>query len=129
MFNFKKKSLSEEAQLIQDIAINYATNKEVRKLISPISDDCILIDDKNQITVYISDGEIILANHTYLYKKVFNLSFTDSLKKRIKRFLEEEIQTFKKTLLKNEVNLLDKVRSLTKKEHTPIIIKHNFKSS
>lgn len=129
MFNFKKKPLSEEAQLIVDIAVNYATNKDVRKLISPMSDDCFLIDDKNQISVCISDGEIILANHTYLYKKVFNISFTDSLKKQVKKFLEEEMQALKKSLLKNEVNLLDKVKNLSKKEQTPIIIKHNFKSS
>lgn len=128
MFNFKKKTLSEEAQLIQDIAVNFATNKAIRKLISPISDDCFLIDDKNQITVCISDGEIILANHTYLYKKMFNISFTDSLKKRIKQHLESEMQQLKKTLLNNEINLLDKVKAYSKKEQKALIINHNFKS-
>lgn len=129
MFNFKKKALSEDAQLIHDIAVNYATNKDIRKLISPISDDCFLIDDKNQITVCIGDGEIILANHTYLYKKAFNLSFTDALKKSVRQFLEQEMQTLKKTLLKNEINLLDKIKVLSNKEQKPIILRPNFKSS
>ncbi len=129
MFNFKKKKIAEDAQLIIDIVNNYASNSSIKKMISPISDEYFLLDKKNRISICIGDSVVTFSNHVYLYKKSFNLSFTDSLKKTIKLKMEEEMQILKKSLFKNEINLLDKINGLSIQKEKPLIIRHNFKSS
>ncbi|PIA78594.1 hypothetical protein BFR04_03410 [Gaetbulibacter sp. 4G1] len=129
MFSFKKKAMKEDAKFIIDIVSNYSSNESIKKLISPISDEYFLIDRKNKISICISDGEVTLSNHTFLYKKLFNLSFTDRLKKQIKEHMEQEMQLLKQSLFKNETELLSKILTITNKKTKPVIIKHNFKSS
>lgn len=129
MFTFKKKTIKEDAKFVIDIVSNYSSEKTIKKLISPISDEYFLIDDKNKISICISDGEVTLSNHTFLYKKLFNLAFTDKLKKQIKENMEQEMQLLKQTLFKNETELLSKILDLSTKKTKPVIIKHNFKSS
>ncbi|WP_298238612.1 hypothetical protein [uncultured Algibacter sp.] len=128
MFTFKKKPLKEDAQYIVDIVNNFSKNKEIKKLISPISDEYYLIDEKNKVAVSISDEEVILSNHIFLYKKVFNLSFTDKLKKQIRENMEEEMQLLKKSLFKNETNLLSNILKLSTDEKVPLVIKPVFKA-
>ena len=129
MFTFKKKAIKEDAQFIIDITSNYSSNKDIKKLISPISDEYFLIDDKNDVSICVSDGEVTLSNHTFLYKKLFNLSFTDMLKKQIKENMEKEMQALKKSLFKNETELLSKVLNLSIKRNRSHIITPNFKTS
>lgn len=129
MFNFKKKKIAEDAQLIIDTVNNYASNSSIKKMISPISDEYFLLDKKNRISICIGDSVVTFSNHVYLYKKSFNLSFTDTLKKTIKLKMEEEMQILKKSLFKNEINLLDKINGLSIQKEKPLIIRHNFKSS
>ncbi len=121
--------MKEDAKFIIDIVSNYSSNASIKKLISPISDEYFLIDRKNKISICISDGEITLSNHTFLYKKLFNLSFTDRLKKQIKEHMEQEMQLLKQSLFKNETELLSKILTFSDKKEKPVIIKHNFKSS
>lgn len=127
MFTFKEKKLPEHAQYIMDIVTVYAEKKGIKKSISPISDEYFLIDDKNEIYICIEDGKVTISNHTFLYKKIFTLSFTDSLKKVVKESIENEMQTLKKSLFKNETELLGKVLDLAGSEHKPLVITHNFK--
>ena len=129
MFNFKKKPLSEDAQYIKDIVISNSENDNIKKMISPISDEYFLIDNENQISICISDGKIVFSNHVFLYEKTFNLSFTDSLKKLVKENMEIEMQDLKKSLFKNETALLSKVLRLANKPEFPLIINHNFKKT
>ncbi len=129
MFLFKKKAMKEDAKFIIDIVSNYSSNESIKKLISPISDEYFLIDRKNKVSICISDGEVTLSNHTFLYKKLFNLSFTDMLKKQIKEHMEQEMQLLKQSLFKNETELLSKILTFSNKKAKPVIIKHNFKSS
>ncbi len=129
MFNFKKKEIAEDAKLIIDIVNNFSGDSSIKKLVSPISEDYFLLDEKNQVAICIADGEITFSNHVYMYKNTFNLSFTDGLKKKIKQQMEKEMQELKAQLFRNEVNLLDKINGLSAKEKTPIILRPNFKSS
>ncbi|MDO5978422.1 hypothetical protein [Flavivirga spongiicola] len=129
MFTFKKKAIKEDAKFIIDIVSNYSNDESIKKLISPISDEYFLIDDKNKISICISDGEVTLSNHAFLYKKLFNLSLTDRLKKQIKEAMEQEMQFLKESLFKNETELLSKILNLSTKKNNPYIIKPNFKTS
>ena len=129
MFSFKKKKMAEDAKLIIDIVNNYASNNSIKKMISPISDEYFLLDKRNRVSICIGDSMVTFSNHIYMYKKSFNLSFTDTLKKNIKLKMEEEMQALKQSLFKNEMNLLDKINSLSIEKEKPLIIRHNFKSS
>ena len=129
MFTFKKKPIKEDAKFIIDIVSNYSDDESIKKLISPISDEYFLIDDKNKISICISDGKVTLSNHTFLYKKLFGLSFTDRLKKQIRKAMEQEMQLLKESLFKNETDLLSKILNLSTKKNNPYIIKPNFKTS
>ncbi|OBQ57301.1 hypothetical protein VQ01_02160 [Tamlana sp. s12] len=129
MFNFESKATREDCKFIIDIINNYSEDQSIKKLISPISDEYYLLDEKNQVSICIADDEIILANHIYLYKKAFNLAFTSDLKKIIKRQMEKEMQDLKKTLFKNEINLLDKILKLSARKKKALTITPNLKSS
>lgn len=127
MFRFKKKTIEKDAQYVFDIVEKYSNDKKIKKYISQISDEYFLVDDINKISVCIDDGIVTIANHDFLYKKVFSVSFTDKLKKNLKKSMEAEIQFLKKTLFNNETDLLTKILELpTVKEITPVI-SHNFK--
>ncbi|MBZ0326702.1 MAG: hypothetical protein K8F54_03795 [Altibacter sp.] len=129
MFTFKKKAVEKDVQYIIDIIANYTSKKDIKKFISPISDEYFLIDDENQIYLCIGNGEVTFSNHVFLYKKTFSLSFTEKLKKQIKNSIEEEMQLLKKSLFKNETQLLSKVLRIAEKEMNSSVITHNFKYS
>ncbi|WP_282123200.1 hypothetical protein [Algibacter mikhailovii] len=129
MFNFGKKTTGEDSQCIVEIINNYSEDSSIKKLISPISDEYYLLDEENQVSICISDNEVILSNHVYLYKKSFNLSFTEDLKKQVKEHMEKEMQALKKTLFNNEINLLEKIKGLSEQRKNSLTIKHNLISS
>lgn len=85
---------------------------DVKKLISPISNEYIFEDDERKIAILIGDGNIHISNHDFHYTKNFNINFTDKLKKKIRIKIEEERQELKKVLFKNEVDLLQKIKDL-----------------
>lgn len=116
MFSLKKKPLTEDAQHIIDIVEEYSNKKDIKKLISPISDEYFLIDSENEISICIGDEHVTLSNHVFLYKKDFNLDFTDKLKKTVKENIEEEMQLLKESLFNNETNLLSNVLKLAHKK-------------
>lgn len=126
MFTFKKRSLPEDAQYVKDIIVQYSERESIKKLISPISDEYFIIDEANQIFICITDDKVTISNHTFLYKKFFNLSFTEELKKTVRESMEKEMQVLKKSLFKNETELLSKVFEIAGNEKVPQIIKHNF---
>ena len=128
MFNFEKRT-SDDCRFIIDIINNYSEDKSIKKLISPISDEYYLLDDENQVSICIGDNEVILSNHVYLYKKSFNLSFTESLKTQVKGHMEREMQELKRTLFNNEINLLEKIKHISEQNKKTLTIKHNLISS
>lgn len=129
MFNLKKKKLSEDAQYILDIVSKYSEKNDVKKLISPISEEYFLIDESNQIYICVGNGKVVFSNHVFLYEKNFSLSFTDSIKKKIKACMEQEMQALKKSLFKNETELLDKVLSMAEGKNKSQVIRPKFQGS
>ena len=128
MFGFKKKVLPEDAQYVLDIVSKYSSSREIKKLISPISDEYFLIDDDNEVSLCISNENVMISNHKFLYRKAFNIAFTDRLKKLVRENMELEMQVLKKSLFENETHLLSKISTLATKKDAPQIIKPNFKS-
>ncbi|MCX2679683.1 hypothetical protein OOZ15_07000 [Galbibacter sp. EGI 63066] len=109
MFGFKKVELTKDEKHIQDIVSKYAENDAVKKMISPISDEYYLIDNDKEISLCIEDGKVTLSNHKFLYEKHFRLSFTENLKKQMRQSMENEMQELKKSLFKNETDLLSMI--------------------
>ena len=128
MFTFKKKPLKEDAQYIIDIVNNFSKNETIKKIVSPISDEYFLLDEKDEISICIKNEEVILSNHVFLFKKMFNLSFTDNLKKQVRENMEEEIQQLKKSLFRNETTLLSNILKLSSDEKVPLVIRPMFKA-
>src|SRR5690606_16932191 len=116
MFGFKKKQLPEDAKYVMDIIHKYAEKDTAKKLISPISDEYFIIDEENQIFICIEDDKVTISNHTFLYKKFFNLSVTTEFKKAVRESIEREMQELKKSLFKNETELLQKVFEMAENE-------------
>ncbi len=128
MFLFKKKELTEDAQYVKDIIVLYSEKESIKKLISPISNEFFIIDENNQIYICISDGKVTISNHIFLYKKLFNFSFTEELKKIVRKSMEQEMQSLKKSLFKNETQLLSKVFEVASDVKASSIIKPDFSS-
>lgn len=104
MFGFKKKQLPEDAKYVMDIIHKYAEKDTAKKLISPISDEYFIIDEENQIFICIEDDKVTISNHTFLYKKFFNLSVTTEFKKAVRESIEREMQELKNRFLKTKLN-------------------------
>ncbi|MBC9797535.1 hypothetical protein [Sinomicrobium weinanense] len=128
MFGFKKRELTEDEKYIKEIVLYFSEKESVKKLISPISDEYFLMDDENQIYICLGNGRFSLSNHKFLYEKIFNLSFTEELKKQVRHSMEAEMQALKKSLFKNETNLLHKVLNLVNNARKAQIISPNFKN-
>lgn len=130
MFLLKKKPLGEDDQYVIEIIDKFSRNGEIKKMISPLSDEYYLLDEKNKISVCISNEEVIISNHVFLYKKQFNLSFTDRLKKQVREHIEEDMQKLKNELFKNETTLLSNILKLSteQKAPVPLVIKPLFKA-
>lgn len=126
MFGLKKREPTEDEKYIKEIVQYFSENDNVKKLISPISEEYFLIDDENQIYICIGNGNFSLSNHKFLYEKVFNLSFTEELKKQIRHNMETEMQALKKSLFKNETDLLDKVLKIANNAKKVQILNHDF---
>ncbi len=126
MLSFRKKELTEDAQYVKDIIVQYSEKESIKKLISPISDEFFIIDENNQIYICISDDKVTISNHIFLYKKFFNFSFTEELKKIVRKSMEHEMQSLKKSLFKNETQLLSKVFDIASDTKTSSIIKPDF---
>ena len=127
MFTFRKRDLKEDAKFVKNIITTYCEKSHIKKLISPLSDEFFIIDDKNQVSICIEDGKVTLSNHVFLYKKQFSLSFTDELKKLIKESIELEMQLLKTSLFKNETDLLAKVHNMAQSDKKSNVISPNFK--
>lgn len=109
---FKKKPLPQDLQLIEQIVEKFLLNPLVKKLISPLSEEYLLIDEEHSISVCISAGNIKLSNHAFLLTKNTHIGFTEKLQKLIRQQIEKERQELKKQLFENEINLLEKINNL-----------------
>lgn len=109
---FKKKPLPQDLQLIENIVDKFLHNPSVKKLISPLSEEYLLIDEDNSISLCISGGNIKLANHAFIIVKNTNIGFTEKMQKKIRAQIELERQELKKQLFENEINLLEKINNL-----------------
>lgn len=109
---FKKKPFSPDLVLLQQIVEKFLFNPQVKKLISPISEEYLLIDEVNSVNICISNSRFRVANHLYTYSKDVPLNFTESLQKKIRIQIESEIQQIKSQVFENEINLLEKINIL-----------------
>jgi len=107
--NSYKNNLTEDEVLIKDI-VNKSLDKDIKRLIAPISDEYLLIDEEDELYICVSNDSITISNHKFLYKKNLTSTFTDSLKKRIKKAIDKDRQELKKQLFTNEIGLLTNIK-------------------
>ena len=107
--NSYKNNLTEDEVLIKDI-VNKSLDKDIKRLIAPISDEYLLIDEEDELYICVSNNSITISNHKFLYKKNLTSTFTDSLKKRIKEAIDKDRQELKKQLFTNEIGLLTNIK-------------------
>lgn len=126
MFLFKKQALTEDAQYVKEIIENYSKKDHVKKMVSPLSDEYFLIDEEHQVYICIGYDRVTLSNHKFLYKKSFPLHFMEKLQKIVKENMEIEMQELKKSLFKNETDLLCTVLKIATDKEKSHIITPNF---
>lgn len=102
----KQKKIGEliDSMLESNIDIHYA----------PISDEYFVIDKVNQISICLSHTSVRIANHEYLYEVNFSGNTTFKYMTKAKQKVEDRAKKIKKDLYKNEVDLIDKIKSLYK---------------
>lgn len=108
-----KKQAIEERK-VKDLVTKMLNAKHVEKLISPRSDEYFLLDKQNQLSLCIEHAGVKIANHSYLVRIQTTLKFAESLKDLISANLEEDRQSLKKELFKNQIDLIDNITNYYK---------------
>lgn len=103
----KKQKLEEKK--IKELVEGMLNTDGVDKLISPNSDEYLLIDTSNEMVLCLEHTYVKVMNHKYLLSIKTRLRFTEDLKKLVKDKLELERQILKKSLFKNEIDLISKL--------------------
>lgn len=127
MWLFKKKALTEDAQYVKEIIENYSKKDHIKKMVSPLSDEYFLIDEEHEVYVCIGYDKVTLSNHKFLYKKFFPFHFIEVLQKIVKENMESEMQELKKSLFKDETDLLCLLLKIATENEKSNIISPNFK--
>lgn len=85
-------------------------NVEVRS--APISREYFLIDKENRVNILISESSVKICNHDYLYEVSVSANEAAVFIKKIQNKIQQQSEELKKELFKNEVNLIDKIKSI-----------------
>tara|TARA_R110000772_G_scaffold66676_7_gene148377 strand:- start:522 stop:884 length:363 start_codon:yes stop_codon:yes gene_type:complete len=113
---YDEEKATDDEKYVKEIIESSLTYPEVKKVIIPLRDsnspDYLIIDKENQIHISVENNHVDISNHNFLYKKTFNLNFTDELKRIIKGKLEEERKDLKESLFQNEIGLLTKIKDI-----------------
>jgi hypothetical protein len=103
---FKSPVPTKDELYIRDIVDSFLLRDEVQKLVNPIFNEYFLIDRVNDVNVCISDANVEISNHKFLYRRQIPLKLSDTLTKKIATKIGEEVQVVKKELFRNEIDLL-----------------------
>ena len=109
---FKKKDPSEDFIFVRDIVRKYLEDDSIQKIVSPLSQEYFLVDNKRSISVCVSSGRVEISNHKFLYIQSFPLKNTESLIDEILVGIDKERQILKKQLFENQIDLLKKIYEL-----------------
>ena len=103
------KKVRLEERKLKDLIIGMLSDPEVQELVSPKSDEYMLIDEVNQMNLCIEASSIKVANHAYSMDIQLRMKFCEEMKKLVKDKVEVDRQQKKKTMFKNQIDLLDKL--------------------
>lgn len=113
---YDEDDATEDEKYLKNIIEAILVYPDIKKVMVPTGDTLgyLLIDEVNQIYISIEDSKIDMSNHNFLYKKNFNLNYTNMLMKIIKANIEEERKELKASLFDNEMELLVKIGEMYK---------------
>ena len=104
-----KTTYSKDELYIRDIVEGYLSDKEVKKMVTPISGVCYLHDKKSGTKIKLHGSNIDICNSTFLYKKDISGNMATKLHKAIRDKVEEELLELDKELFMSEIDLLGKI--------------------
>lgn len=104
-----KTVYSKDELYIRDIVEKYLADKEVKKIVTPISGVCYLHDKGSGTKVRLYGSDIDICNDVFLYKKSITGNMASKLHKMIRDKVEEELLELDKELFISEIDLLSKI--------------------
>lgn len=110
-FNYllkKRPDLSKDEKYVEEIVDAYLAT-DVKKLLTP-SNEVLILDEINSVHISLRDSEVEISNHNFLYRKTFRLKFVEELQKKVRDVVKVEREQLRKTLFKNELDLLQKIK-------------------
>ena len=112
---FRKKKISElklelKQKKIKELVGSMLSNGDVEVYYGPISMEFYIIDRENEVYICISDRSVKLSNHSYLYEVSLPLSIVEGFIKIARQSVQDKVENVKKELIKNEVDLIDKLK-------------------
>jgi hypothetical protein len=120
MFGNKKVSMSKGRVKLSEDKITKLIDEMLKSKVpikfAPNSDEYFMVDEEKGISLCLEQSKVKVANHNFLYHVPLQLAFVESQKKKLASVLEERTQALKKSLFKNEIDLLDKITKLYVKE-------------
>jgi hypothetical protein len=108
--NSFKNIVPEDEALVKNI-ISKSLDKDIKRLISPLTDEYLLIDEANELYICVGNSSVTISNHKFLYKKNLTIGFSEKLKKQIRKAIDKDRQELKKQLFTNEIGLLTNIKN------------------
>ena len=126
LFNFKKfyteirnsifppYVMSEDEQRIYNTIENTLSFEETESRIAPISDEYLIFNKDLEMIIVVQRGMIVIANHDYFMSTSCNGNFQTILDTMIMDKIEIARGKLKQEMLKNKINLLEKIENQTR---------------
>lgn len=126
LFNFKKfytqirdlifppYVMSEDEQRIYNTIENTLSFEETESRIAPISDEYLIFNKDLEMIIVVQRGMIVIANHNYFMSTFCNDNFQTILDTMILDKIEIARGKLKQEMLKNKINLLEKIENQTR---------------
>lgn len=104
----KKPDLSKDEKYVEEIVERYLSTN-VEKVMNS-SGEILILDRVNEVYISLHNSEVEISNHSFLYRKMFRLSFVEKLQQKVIKVMDQERADWKKQLFKNELDLLVKIK-------------------
>lgn len=112
---FRKKNVSElklelKQKKVKQLIESMLSTDSVEVYYAPVSFEYFLVDNFNKTYINISDSSVKISNHLYLYEVFLARSVLEDLCNKARDRVQSKVEIIKKSLVKNEMELIDKLK-------------------
>lgn len=111
---FPEHIMSVDEEHIFNTIENTLKNEKTESRIAPISDEYLIFNKEAEMIIVVQRGMVIIANHDYFLSTPINGDFQTILDTMITTCIEASRTKLKEEMLKNKVNLLEKIENQSK---------------